>query len=68
MLTKVPANLTLQKFLRTSLVLFPFPLPITTMKNNPSTRSCSTLLSMGPLEAANTLLSITQLIFKAELT
>lgn len=59
---KVPANLTLQKSLGTGYI-FEHPLPQEQTLYPPI---LSSLLSMGPLGAANTLLSITRLIHEAE--
>lgn len=70
--TQVSANLTLQKSLGTSLVLFlpPLPSPPQHCHQKPSLYPpiLSSLLSLGPLGAADTLLSITQLICEAELS
>lgn len=65
MFTEVSANPTLQKSLEISLVLSPPPSSHQEQFLYPPL--LGSLLSMGPLGAADTLLSITQLICEAEL-
>lgn len=68
MLTKVPANLTLQRCLGTGQFLtFSLLLSHHHQEQSLYPPLLSSLLNMGPLGAADTLLSITQPICEAEL-